>query len=126
MTLRNDKARMAAGSINTSIACENEREDRNASPIFAQRGAVLAEYRLVRDTLRIVAPDLRVCLITSCDGSALEIYGRAPKAAALQKIRRGNPTPAVRWRTPCGGLFGVSLADLDQLVAAVSSRRRAS
>lgn len=126
MTPRNDKARMAAGPINTLIACKNEHENRNTSPVAEQREAALADYRLVRDTLNKVAPDLRVCLITSCDGSALEIFGRVPKAAALQKIRRGNPLPAIRWRTPWGGLFSVGLADLDHFVAAVSSSRSAS
>lgn len=125
MTLGNDKARMPAGLINTSIACENAPKNRNPSPVSVQGGAVLADYRLVRDTLKSVAPDLRVCLITSCDGSVLEIYGRAPKTSALQKIRRGKPAPPIRWRTPWGGLFGFSLADLDQLVAAVSTRKRA-
>lgn len=127
MTAQNEEARRAmAGSLRTtSSPFKNERTKRNASPVSVQHGPTLADYELVLDVLRTVAPDLRVCLITSFDGSALEIYGRAPKAAALRKIRRADMIPSIHWRTPWGGLFGVSVADLDQLVAVVGTRGRA-
>lgn len=128
MTAQNEEARRAmAGSLGTAGSRFNSKQaKRNVSSASEQHRPALADYGLVRNALRMVAPDLRVCLVTSFDGSALEICGRAPKTAALQKIRRWNPIPPVRWRTSWGGLFVVSVADLDELVAVAGTRVRAT
>lgn len=117
MTPRDDKARVEAGFIETAIAWENERQNRSAQQNSAQPSPTLADFERVRAFLRVEAPHLQCALYQSPDGFVLEIYGRAPRSAALRKIRRGRPIPAVRWRTPHGGLYAVDLAGLQGLVA---------
>ncbi|NMG73711.1 hypothetical protein [Aromatoleum diolicum] len=122
MTSKNGKTRGQAGSFDDAIAWENECSNRSASPVSVQAQPTVADLAFVQDVLRAESSRLQVALYRADGCSSLEIYGYAPKSAALRKIKRGKKVPLVLWRTPHGGGYGVSLADIPRLVAAAARR----
>lgn len=126
MTAQNEKGRRPAGSFCVAIAWEGERRNHSVTADSGQLITV-ADYQRVRDALLAAAPELRICWISSVDGSALEVFGRAPKGTALlRKIPRRKAIPPVRWRTPWGGMYEFCVGDIDELAGAVAAGRTSS
>lgn len=122
-----EKTRRAVASSGSAV-WECEQRSPSAAQDSVQASPTQADFERVRSVLRAVAPRLLVAFCASPDGTAIEVFGRAPKnvAGLLRKVRRGELVPAIRWRTPWGGIYEFCVGDIDELAGVVAAGRASS